>query len=79
MASVGNRMAAGPSNKWYSLPVEIIGFIHQPAQNVSLEMCQRLYNPEAIEIIGVEIIILPKKLFEVSSRPLSIARNALTV
>ena len=45
--------------------MEIIGFIHQLAINVSLEMCQKLYNPEALEIIGVEIIISPKKLFDV--------------
>ena len=56
-------MAARPSDKCHSLPVEIIGFIHQPAVNVSLEMCQKLYNP--LEIIGVEIIISPKKLFDV--------------
>ena len=63
MASVGNRMAERPSDEWYSLPVEIIGFIHQPAINVCLE----LYNPEALEIIDVEIIISPKKLFDVRS------------
>ena len=67
MASVGNRMAERPSDKRYSLPVEIIGFIHQPAINVCLELCQKLYNPEALEIIDVEIIISPKKLFDVRS------------
>ena len=65
MASVGNRMAARPSDKRYSLPTEVIGFIHRPAINESLEMCQKLYNPEALEIIGVEIITSPKKLFDV--------------
>ena len=72
------RMAAKLSDKWYCLPVEIIGFIHKLAINVSLEMCQKLYNPEALEITGVERIILPKKS-EVPSRLLSIARNASTV
>ena len=67
MATVGNRMAARPLDKWDCFPVEIIGFIHQLAINVSLEMCQKLYNPEALEIIGVEIIISPKKLFDVWS------------
>ena len=35
----------------------------QPAVNVSLG-CQKLYNSEALEIIGVEIIISQKKLFD---------------
>ena len=60
-------MAAKLSDKWYCLPVDIIGFIHKLAINVSLEMCQKLYNPEALEITGVERIISPKKLFDVWS------------
>ena len=30
-------------------------------------MCQKLYNPEALKIIGVEIITSLKKLFDVWS------------
>ena len=44
-------------------------------------MCQKLYNPEALEIIGVEIITYQKSYLtsEVPTLLLSIARNALTV
>ena len=51
----------------------------QPAINLSLEMCQKLHNPEALDIIGVEVIISQKSYLasELPSRLLFIARTIL--